>query len=74
MRILLFVSLCTAVWAQQHNYTQGDVDEGAKQYRTNCIGCHGPEGNLVTGIDLGHNRFRRVTTDEEILNVIINEA
>ena len=57
---------------QQHNYTPGDIEEGGRLYRINCIGCHGPEGNLVTGIDLGRNRFRRVSSDEEIANVIMN--
>jgi putative heme-binding domain-containing protein len=57
---------------QQHNYTPGDIEEGGRVYRINCIGCHGPEGNLVTGIDLGRNRFRRVSSDEEIANVIMN--
>jgi mono/diheme cytochrome c family protein len=63
--------LPAALWAQVHNYTQADVDAGAVLYRSNCIGCHGPEGNLVTGIDLGHAQFRRVSTDEEIVNVIL---
>ena len=45
---------------QQHNYLPGDIQEGGRLYRINCIGCHGPEGNLVGGIDLGRNRFRRV--------------
>jgi putative heme-binding domain-containing protein len=63
--------LPAALWAQGHNYTQADVDAGAVLYRSNCIGCHGPDGNLVTGIDLGHAQFRRVSTDEEIVNVIL---
>jgi len=57
---------------QQHNYTPGDIEEGGRLYRINCIGCHGPEGNLVTGIDLGRSRFRRVSSDEEIVDVIMN--
>jgi cytochrome c oxidase cbb3-type subunit 3 len=61
-----------SLFAQQHNYTPGDIEEGGRLYRMNCIGCHGPEGNSVTGIDLGRGRFRRVSSDEEIVNVIIN--
>ena len=64
--------LPVALWAQGHNYTQADVDGGAILYRSNCIGCHGPDGNLVTGIDLGHAQFRHVSTDEQIVNVILN--
>ena len=61
-----------AVRGQQHNYTPGDIAEGGRLYRINCIGCHGPEGNLVGGIDLGRNRFRRVSSDDEIVDVIMN--
>src|SRR5256885_11677656 len=57
---------------QQHNYTPGDIEEGGRLYRINCIGCHGPEGNLVSGIDLGRNRFRRVSSDEQLVDVIMN--
>ena len=57
---------------QQHNYTPGDIEEGGRLFRINCIGCHGPEGNLVTGVDLGRNRFRRVSSDEEIVDAIMN--
>ena len=64
---------CTLpAWAQQHGYTPGDVEEGGKLYRANCIGCHGPEGTSVTGIDLGRGRFRTVSTDEQIAGVIMN--
>src|ERR1700730_2893063 len=70
--VLLLTVLVGPLFAQQHNYTPGDIEEGGRLYRINCIGCHGPEGNLVTGIDLGRNRFRRVSSDEEIANVIMN--
>jgi putative heme-binding domain-containing protein len=69
--LLLAVSAGPLI-AQQHNYTPGDIEEGGRLYRINCIGCHGPEGNLVTGIDLGRNRFRRVSSDEEIVHAIMN--
>ncbi len=70
--ITLVLILPLAILAQDHTYTQGDVDAGAILYRSNCIGCHGPEGNLITGIDLGRGKFRRVSTDEEVVNVILN--
>lgn len=68
----LVAALAAAVLAQQHGYTPGDIEEGGKLYRANCIGCHGPEGTSVTGIDLGHQRYRRVSTDEGVVNVILN--
>ena len=70
--VLLLTMAVGALLGQQHNYTPGDVEEGGRLYRINCIGCHGPEGNLVSGIDLGRNRFRRVSSDDEIVDVIMN--
>jgi cytochrome c oxidase cbb3-type subunit 3 len=69
--VLLTLSV-GALLGQQQNYLPGDIEEGGRLYRINCIGCHGPEGNLVSGIDLGRNRFRRVTSDDEIVDVIMN--
>ena len=70
--LLLLTASAGTLRAQQHNYTPGDIEEGGRLYRINCIGCHGPEGNLVGGIDLGRNRFRRVSSDDEIVDVIMN--
>ncbi len=73
MKRVFYICLAAAyACGQGHNYTQGDIEEGTRQYRTNCIGCHGPEGSSVTGIDLGRAKFRRVTSDEDIVNVMIN--
>jgi cytochrome c oxidase cbb3-type subunit III len=68
----LWLATSVALLAQQHNYTPGDIAEGGRLYRINCIGCHGPDGDRVTGIDLGRGRFRRVKSDEDIVNTIIN--
>ena len=70
--VLLLTISGGALLGQQQNYTPGDIEEGGRLYRINCIGCHGPEGNLVSGIDLGRNRFRRVSSDDEIVDVIMN--
>jgi mono/diheme cytochrome c family protein len=72
MVVVLLTVSAGPLLGQQHNYTPGDIEEGGRLYRINCIGCHGPEGNLVGGIDLGRNRFRRVSSDDEIVEVIMN--
>ncbi len=56
----------------QHGYTPSEIEEGGRQYRLNCITCHGPDGNLVTGIDLGRGKFRRASTDDDIIQTILN--
>lgn len=79
MRIVLFrllsfgllISTAGALFAQ-HAYTPGDIEEGGKLYRANCLLCHGAEGDLVPGVDLGHGKFRRATSEEGLIRIIQN--
>jgi cytochrome c oxidase cbb3-type subunit III len=54
----------------QHNYTPADVEDGGRLFRGNCVGCHGANGDLVPGVDLGHSKFRRGTTDDDLARII----
>ncbi|HEV2199613.1 MAG TPA: c-type cytochrome [Bryobacteraceae bacterium] len=69
---VLVFTLAASTAHAQHGYTPSDIEEGGRQYRLNCITCHGPDGNLVTGIDLGRGKFRRASTDDDIVNTILN--
>lgn len=68
----IMLGAATLASAQAHSYTPVDIEEGIRLYRTSCIGCHGTDGASVSGIDLGRGKFRRVSSDEEIVNVILN--
>ena len=62
---------CMAIpLAAQHSYTPADVEDGGKLFRDNCVACHGPEGNLVDGVDLGHGKFRRGSTEDDVIRII----
>src|SRR5205085_8251798 len=39
-------------------------------FLTNCAACHGPEGDAVPGVDLGHGKFRRASSDDELTKII----
>jgi putative heme-binding domain-containing protein len=56
----------------QRVYTPGDIEEGGRIFRTNCIGCHGPEGDQVPGIDLGHGKLRESYSEEQLIKIIQN--
>jgi len=68
-RIWLFVLLAGTL-AAQHGYTPGDVEDGQRVFVNSCAVCHGPDGNAVPGVDLGHDKFRRATTDDELIRII----
>jgi putative heme-binding domain-containing protein len=47
-------------------------DDGASLFASACAECHGENGNLIPGIDLGRGQFRRPYTDNELASLIMN--
>lgn len=68
---LLFVYAPIMLMAQ-HSYTPADIAEGGRLFRANCVLCHGPEGDQVPGIDLGHAKFRQTYSEEALIKIIQN--
>jgi putative heme-binding domain-containing protein len=64
---LLFAS---ALGAQEHSYTPADIENGARLYQSSCAGCHGPNGEMVPGVELQRGQFRRATSDTELMRII----
>lgn len=69
-RILFGLAVTAGCLFAQHSYTPIDVEDGGRLYRANCAICHGAEGNEVSGIDLGHGKFRRAKDDDDIAAII----
>src|SRR5258708_39679813 len=53
-------------------YPQADVQYGARLYGQQCTVCHGASGDVVAGVDLRANRFKRSSTDNDLRTVISN--
>ena len=70
-RVLAFV-LTAGLALAQHTYTAGDIEDGGGLFRGTCVGCHGPDGNLVPGIDLAHMKLKRASTDDQMVAIIRN--
>jgi putative heme-binding domain-containing protein len=66
----MIVLAAAALVAQEHSYTPADIENGARLYQSSCAGCHGPNGDMVPGIELHRGQFRRATTDTEIIRII----
>jgi putative heme-binding domain-containing protein len=63
--VLLLVGLLTA---QEHvgQYSQADVEAGFNLYNTNCITCHGANGDSIPGVNLRSGQFRRASSDADL--------
>jgi putative heme-binding domain-containing protein len=64
------------VWAggaaRAQHATAFDIEDGGRAFASNCAACHGPDGDLIGGIDLGRGLFRRPLTDAELVGIIMN--
>src|ERR1700676_5448909 len=67
---LVFLLALPGALPAQHTYTPADIQEGGRLFRVNCVLCHGPEGDQVPGIDLGHGRFRQTYSENALIKII----
>ncbi len=63
------VLVMSASLLAQHETAQ-DIDDGGRVFRNTCANCHGPDGDQVSGIDLGRGIFRRAKTDQDLAQII----
>ena len=48
------------------------LETGARLYATHCQTCHGPNGDLIGDVNLKTGKFKRVSTDLEIMNTVVS--
>jgi putative heme-binding domain-containing protein len=73
-RILAALVVLTAALASRalaQHATAFDVEDGRRVYQASCANCHGPDGNLIAGIDFGRGVYRRPFTNDELATVIV---
>lgn len=56
--------------APQTPYAPADVEDGERLFMNSCANCHGPDGDAVAGVDLGHGQFRRAASDADLAGII----
>src|SRR3954467_3084356 len=55
--------------AQQHSYTQQDIDAGHALYDANCGRCHNNDGAGVPGVEL-FKQIKRANSDDDIAKLV----
>jgi putative heme-binding domain-containing protein len=55
----------------QHGYTRAEIENGARLFQASCATCHGPRGDTVRGVTLLTGQFRRATSDEQLVTIIV---
>ena len=62
--------LCAGTLVGAQHETAADIEDGGRVFQNTCANCHGPDGDLVAGIDLGRGQFRRPMSDQELVRTI----
>jgi putative heme-binding domain-containing protein len=74
VRSLLLVCLLTLIASTtvlgQHVFTAAELADGGRMYQSACAGCHGQEGDAISGANLMTGTFRRASEDEELIDLI----
>jgi putative heme-binding domain-containing protein len=52
------------------NTLRATLKDGQRLFGGSCALCHGPEGDSVPGVDLGHGKFKRAASDEDLARII----
>ena len=52
-------------------YAPADIQFGSRVYAAQCVVCHGATGDTVAGVDLRSGRFRRASSDFELIEIIM---
>jgi len=68
---LLVLALALGAPAAAQHATAFDVQDGRRVYEGLCAACHGPDGNLIAGIDFSRGVFRRTFSDDELAATIM---
>lgn len=66
----LLLGVSGLLQAQEHSYAPSDIENGRGLYQANCLGCHGDNGSSVEGANLASGRFRRASSDEDLIALI----
>ena len=75
--IALGVSNIQIVGAQElgdHQYTSEAIERGSRIYSRECALCHGPQGDIVDGVNLRAGIFKNVRSDDDLRTVVSQGA
>src|SRR5216117_3500947 len=70
--LVALLAAAVQVQAQERvgQFSQADVETGFNLYNSNCITCHGANGDSVSGVNLRSGQFRRAASDSDLNRLI----
>ena len=72
--LLTLMSLSQAQELGDHQYTTEAIERGSRIYSRECALCHGPQGDIVDGVNLRAGVFKNVQSDDDLRMVVTQGA
>jgi putative heme-binding domain-containing protein len=70
MALVILIGIGGRVGAQEHGVAPADIERGGQAFLANCVSCHGPNGDGITGVNLFSGQFRHATADQDLIDII----
>ena len=51
-------------------YDRADIEAGSRLYTGQCEACHGPNGDMIAGVDLRRGQFKTVVSDDDLIRLL----
>jgi putative heme-binding domain-containing protein len=68
---VIFLGLAGQLPGQSHSDSVLTGEAGARLYFAYCSACHGAEGNSVPGVDFRSGKFRRASSDDDLMLIVL---
>jgi putative heme-binding domain-containing protein len=60
----------TPIESHPGEYDRADVEAGSRLYSSQCVACHGINGDMVPGVDLRRGLFKTVVSDDDLVRLL----
>ena len=74
LTLLLSLGSLQAQELGDHQYTTDAIERGSRIYSRECALCHGPQGDIVDGVNLRAGIFKSVQSDDDLRMVVTEGA
>ena len=71
MLCAILLTAVAAVAQQGHGVSPEDLERGMQLFLNNCAICHGPDGDLISAVNLASGQFRRAQSDNDLRTIIV---
>jgi mono/diheme cytochrome c family protein len=69
--LVIALRIAGQLLGQSHSDSTLTAEAGARLYFAYCSACHGAEGNSIPGVDFRTGKFRRASSDEDLMAIVL---